>query len=197
MMKTYDNSHVCAVLMAAIWFAGLGPAAVLAQEPAEKPDVWALYKVIIDRNMFSRQRGATERRQRDTERQVVTVPDPESYYRLRGIAQENGTFIAFVEDTRRSETLKLRQGDAVARGSVESLDLDSIVFRLEDRSIPVAIGQDLLGGHGAVTMSELMQWTPAPSTPTSGQPTTPAAPTGDEADILRQLMERRKQELGN
>jgi hypothetical protein len=197
MMKTYNNPHACAVLMAAIWFAGLWPAAEGAQEPIERPDVWALYKVIIDRNMFSRQRGPAERRQRDAEREVVTVPDPESYYRLRGIAQENGTFIAFVEDTRRNETLKLRQGDAVARGSIESLDLDSIVFRMEDRTIAVAIGQDLLGGHGAVTMSELMQWTPAPSTPTSGEPATPAAPTGAEADILRQLMERRKQELGN
>jgi len=197
MMKTYDNPRVSAVVMAAIWLAGLWPTAALAQEPAEKPDTWAAYKVIVDRNMFSRQRGAAERRQRDAEREVVTVPDPESYYRLRGIAQENGTFIAFVEDTRRSETLKLRQGNTVARGSIESLDLDSIVFRMEDRTITVAIGQDLLGGHGAVTMSELMQWTPTPSTPTSGQPTTPAAPTGAEADILRQLMERRKQELGN
>jgi hypothetical protein len=197
MMKTYNNPRACAVLMAAICFAGLWRAAEGAQEPIERPDVWALYKVIIDRNMFSRQRGPAERRQRDAEREVVTVPDPESYYRLRGIAQENGTFIAFVEDTRRNETLKLRQGDAVARGSIESLDLDSIVFRMEDRTIAVAIGQDLLGGHGAVTMSELMQWTPAPSTPTSGEPATPAAPTGAEADILRQLMERRKQELGN
>lgn len=197
MMKTYNHPRACAVLMAAIWFAGLWPTAAGAQEPIERPDAWALYKVIVDRNMFSRQRGAAERRQRDAEREVVTVPDPESYYRLRGIAQENGIFIAFVEDTRRSETLKLRQGNTVARGSIESLDLDSIVFRIEDRTITVAIGQDLLGGHGAVTMNELMQWTPAPSTATGGQPATPAAPTGAEADILRQLMERRKQELGN
>lgn len=197
MMKTYDNVFVCAVLTAAIGLAGLWPTAALAQEPAEKPDAWAAYKVIVDRNMFSRQRGRADRRQRDAEREVVTVPDPESYFRLRGIAQENGTFIAFVEDTRRGETLKLRQGDAVARGSIESLDLDSLVFRMEDRTITVAIGQDLLGGHGAVTMNELMQWTPAPSTPTSGQPATPAVPAGAEADILRQLMERRRQELNN
>jgi hypothetical protein len=198
MMKTYNNPRACAMLATVLWLTGLWPVAALAQESAEKPaDTWAVYKVIVDRNMFSRQRGAAERRQRDTEQQVVTVPDPESYYRLRGIAQENGTFIAFVEDTRRSETLKLRQGDTVARGSIESLDLDSIVFRLEDRTIPVAIGQDLLGGRGAVTMSELMQWTPTSSTSTTGQQTAPAAPTGNEADILRQLLERRKQELGN
>ncbi len=126
----------------------------------------------------------------------MTVPDPESYYRLRGIAQENGTFIAFIEDARSNETLKVRQGEAVARGTVESLDLDSISFRLEDRTISVAIGQDLLGGQGAVTMSELMEWTPTPSASTSDPEAAPAAPTGDEAEILRQLLERRKRELG-
>jgi len=195
MRKISKNRIVCAALIGALWLAGLDPAAGFAEESAEKPDPWALYKVVVERNMFSRQRGATQRRQRDAEREIVTIPDPESYYRLRGITQEDGTFIAFVEDTRLSETLKLRQGDAVARGTIESLDLDSIVYRLEDRTIPVAMGQDLLGGRGAVTMTELMEWTPAlPST--SGQAATPSAPAGNEADVLKQLLERRRQELG-
>lgn len=189
MNTIYSKLVAFAVGLAILW-----PAVGRAAESAEKPDVWATFKVIVERNMFSRQRGAAERRQRRTEERPVAVPDPESYCRLRGIAQENGTFVAFVEDTRSGETLKLRQGDSVARGSIESLDLDSIVYRLEDRTITVAIGQDLLGGRGAVTMTELMEWTPLPS-PSGGQ-TTPAAPSGDEADILRQLLERRKQELG-
>lgn len=196
MTKTSDNPIPIAVSIAAVCLAILWPAVGQAEESAEQTDTWATYKVIVERNMFSRQRGAAERRQRDTDREVVTVPDPESYYRLRGIAQENGTFIAFIEDTRTNETLKLRQGASVARGAIESLDLDSIVFRIEDRTITVAIGQDLLGGRGAVTMSELMQWTPAPATSTTGSETRPAAPTGNEADILKQLLERRRQELG-
>ncbi|MDI6450681.1 hypothetical protein [Anaerobaca lacustris] len=193
-MDTTSNRLIaCAVAIGALWLAVLWPAVGRAAESEQKPDVWSAYKVIVDRNMFSRQRGAAERRQRRTEERVVTIPDPESYHRLRGIAQENGTFVAFVEDTRSGETLKLRQGDAVARGSIESLDLDSIVYRLEDRTISVVIGQDLLGGRGAVTMTELLEWTP---TSTSAPQTVPAPPTGNEADILRQLLERRKQELG-
>jgi hypothetical protein len=189
--KPIPNSVlIAAVCLATVW-SGIGR----AEEPAEPAQKWDAYKVIVQRNMFSRQRGAAERRERREEREVVSVPDPESYYRLRGIAQENGTCIAFIEDTRTNETLKLRQGASVARGSIESLDLDSIVFRIEDRTITVAIGQDLLGGHGAVTMNELMQWTPT-STSTTCSATAPAAPTGDEADILKQLLERRKQELG-
>ncbi len=191
MNTIYSKLVAFAVGLAVLW-----PAVGRAAESAEKPDVWATFKVIVERNMFSRQRGAAERRQRRTEERPVAVPDPESYCRLRGIVQENGTFVAFVEDTRSGETHKLGQGGAIARGSIESLDLDSIVYRLEDRTITVAIGQDLLGGRGAVTMTELMEWTPLPSPSSSGAPTTPAAPSGDEADILRQLLERRKQELG-
>lgn len=189
----FNRFVTCAVGFAALWLAGLWPAVGRAAESAEEADPWATYRVIVERNMFSRQRGAPERRQPRAEERVATIPDPESYHRLRGIAQENGTFIAFVEDTRRGEMFKLRQGDAVARGAIESLDLDSIVYRLEDRTISVAIGQDLLGGRGAVTMTELMEWTP---TSTSAPQTTPAEPAGDEADILRQLLERRKRELG-
>lgn len=195
MTKTSDNPVPRVVVIAAVCLAILWSDVGRAEESAESPQTWDAYKVIIQRNMFSRQRGAVERQRRE-EREVVTVPDPESYYRLRGIAQENGTFIAFIEDTRTNETLKLRQGASVARGVIESLDLDSIVFRIEDRTIPVTIGQDLLGGRGAVTMSELMQWTPTPAPSTTDSEGTPTAPTGDEADILRQLLERRKQELG-
>ncbi len=193
-MNTTSNKFAaCPVGIVVLALATLWPAVGRAGESAEEADTWATYRVIVQRNMFSRQRGAPERRQRRTEERVVTIPDPESYHRLRGIAQENGTFIAFIEDTRGGEMLKLRQGDAVARGVIESLDLDSIVYRLEDRTISVAIGQDLLGGRGAVTMTELMEWT---GTSTSAPQAAPAAPTGDEADILRQLLQRRKQELG-
>jgi hypothetical protein len=195
MKKTSENGTLPTALVGMICLAGLCSAAERTEEPAPSSASWEAYKVIVERNMFSRQRGAAEQRQRDEAQQVVTVPDPESYYRLRGIAQENGTFIAFIEDTRSSETLKVRQGETVARGSIESLDLDSITFRLDDRTIPVTIGQDLLGGQGAVTMSELMEWTPAPSTSTDSQEAAPATPSGDEAEILRQLMERRRREL--
>ncbi len=196
MKKISKNGTIQVALVGVLCLAGFCSGAERTDESAPSSTTWEAYKVIVERNMFSRQRGAAERRQRDEGRQVVTVPDPESYYRLRGIAQENGTFIAFIEDARSNETLKVRQGEAVARGTVESLDLDSISFRLEDRTISVAIGQDLLGGQGAVTMSELMEWTPTPSASTSDPEAAPAAPTGDEAEILRQLLERRKRELG-
>ena len=127
------------------------------------------------------------------------MPNPESYLLLRGVVQEDGTFIAFVKDTRSATILKLRQGDSVARGTIATLSLDSLEYELEGKKTTIRMGYDLEGGHGAVTAGELMEWTPTSTAAGSAAPAAsePAAPTGEQADILKQLMERRKQELGN
>jgi len=172
------------------------PAAGLGQNSAERQDSWAKYEVILQRNMFSRQRGFAQRR--DTERdRTVVVPNPESYLLLKGIVQEDGQFIAFLEDTRSSTVLKVRQGDPVARGAVKSLTLDSIEYEFAEETTTVHIGQDLEGGLGAVTMNQLMEYSEDSAGAPDAQQTAPTeTPTGEEADILKQLMERRKQELG-
>ena len=65
---------------------------------------------------------------------------------------------------------------------------------MEDRTVTVTFGQDLEGGQGALTLSEIAQWAPAAS---SG-PTSPSSETltDDDAELLRRLMERRQQQLG-
>ncbi len=172
------------------------PATGLGQNTAERQDSWAKYEVILERNMFSRQRGFAQRRDNERDRNVV-VPNPESYLLLKGIVQEDGRFIAFIEDTRSSSVLKVRQGDQVARGVIKSLTLDAIEYEFGEQATTVQIGQDLEGGLGAVTMNELMEFSENPAGASGAQQTAPSeAPTGEEADILKQLMERRKQELG-
>jgi len=194
----------------AVWtLAGIVPALVMvlwpavglsqdAKDPQDPQDPWAKYQVILNRNMFSRQRGALREPRGDAERREVAVPNPESYFRLKGIVQEDGTFIAFLEDTRSNSVLKLREGDTVARGTIKALTLDSIEYQLEDRIVTVRLGNDLEGGQGAVTMTELMEWSQTSSTPagTPPQAAPSESPTGAEADVLKQLMERRKQQLG-
>jgi hypothetical protein len=159
---------------------------------------WDAYEVILKRNMFSRQRGERPIRDRE-ERSEIAMPNLESYFRLKGIVQEDGEFIAFIEDIRSSSVLKLQQGDAVARGTIKTLTLDSIEYQCDDQVTTVTLGYDLEGGQGAVTMSELMEWsptTPSDSSISSPDTATETPPTGEAADILKQLMERRKQQLG-
>ncbi len=181
-------------LAAAVW-----PAPGPGQDSTEQQNSWTAYKVIVERNMFSRQRSAGAERSNRGDGDVRTpppAPDPESYYLLKGIVQENGAFIGFLEDTRSGEILRVHEGDKAARGVIKALSLDSIEYQLEDRTMTVTMGHDLQGGQGAVTMSQLSEWLQT-SSPAPQQGTTqPSSPSGDDADVLRQLMERRKQQIG-
>jgi len=164
---------------------------------AEQADRWAKYDIILQRNIFSRTRVSARRAEREQQRPAVVVPNPESYHLLKGVGQEDGQFIAFVEDTRSGIVLRLRQGDAAARGTVKALTLDTLEYEMEGQSVAVSIGSDLEGGQGAITAEQLMEWsqTAAPTAqPAEGSPA--PAPSGDEAEILRKLMEQRRQQLG-
>jgi hypothetical protein len=157
---------------------------------------WAKYQIILERNIFSQQRGPVRQRQAAQARPVITR-DRESYLILKGIIQQDNTFIAFVEDTQNNSILKLHEGDSIARGVVKNFTLDSIEYQLQDKTFSVAVGRDLEGGQGTLPMSTLLQLS-ASSRP-ARDPNAPAketTPTGDEAEILKKLMEQRKQQLG-
>ena len=124
-------------------------------------------------------------------------PTPESYHILRGIVQENGVFIAFIEDTQKGQIFKVREGDSLARGNVKTFNLDTIEYHFEDRKVIVSMGYDLEGGRGSVTFNQMYELSQS-YTPTSQEGTEEtSSPSADEAEILKQLMERRRQQLGN
>ncbi len=165
--------------------------------PVEPQDAWAKYQVILQRNIFSRQRGPVRQTQLGERPSTVVTPNPESYFLLKGIVQEGDKFIAFLEDNRSNGVLRLREGDSVARGVVRNFSLDSIEYQLDGRTISVPLGRDLEGGQGAITINRLLELsaTSAAAGGPKGTSTEPA-PSGDEAEILKKLMEQRKQQLG-
>jgi hypothetical protein len=172
------------------------PAPVVTERETAEQNTWAQYQIILQCNIFSRQRGPIRQRSAERPRPVITR-NLESYLVLKGIVQEGGTFIAFIENTQNSTVLRLREGENVARGTVKNFSLDSIEYQLGDSTINVTIGHDLEGGQGTLPMSRLLQM--SATTPTASDPNAPAtqpAPSGDEADILKRLMEQRKQQLG-
>jgi hypothetical protein len=177
-------------------------------------DAWAKYQIILDRNIFSRQRGPVRRPGEDRDSGPVKLPNPETHFVLKGIVQENNEFIAFIEDTQAGMVLQLRKDDHVARGVIKALSLDGIEYQLEEHTTAVKLGYDLEGHLGPVsapapaslpapaapvapaqpgTTARPAAPTPGVTSPPAGQP---AAPAGDEADILRRLMEQRRQQLG-
>lgn len=168
-----------------------------------EPGSWASYGIILQRNIFSRQRTPFRPREKSSAPQAV-VKNPETHFVLKGVVQENDAFTAFIEDTEGGGVLRLRQGDRVARGVIKTLSLDSLEYQLEDKTVSISLGCDLEGTRGIATMSTasmLNAWqssTPAAAATPAGQQgqAQPSAPSGAEADILKRLMEQRKQQLG-
>jgi len=188
-----------------------GIAAPMESLADEESGPLARYGIILQRNIFSRQRTPFRPRDR-SEPQVVVAPNPETHFVLKGVVQEDSQFIAFIEDTQGGGVLRLRQGAKVARGAIKTLSLDALEYQLEDKTISVKLGCDLEGTRVPVTVTvtvdevPIVSQTPAPAStgtpasttapqPKPGQPT-PAPTGGDEADILKRLMEQRRQQLG-
>lgn len=170
-----------------------GPVERRRSPRTDRGEQWAKYNLILDRNMFSRTREPP-RPQGEEPVRPTYVPNPESYFLLKGIAQEDSRFIAFVEDKRTGTVLRLREGDTVARGLVKSLTLDGLQYQFQDKTIPVTMGSDLEGGSGALTAGDLASFSSmaAPAASSTGS----AAPSADEAEILKRLMEQRQQQMG-
>jgi hypothetical protein len=191
--------------------AGGGPNAAVPRQTEGEPPVdglrveesgpWATYNIILQRNIFSRQRTPFRPRDRSNETPAV-VPNPETHFVVKGIVQENNEFIAFIEDAQSGGVLRLRPGDRVARGAIKALSLDTLDYQLEDKIISVKLGCDLEGTRGVMTMSTVgasASPSPAATAAPGGSPaqTQPApAPAGNEAEIIKRLMEQRRQQLG-
>jgi len=167
------------------------------QEPTSQSDSWDTYKIIVERNMFSRQRSSRVDRTRRQQAPAPPAPNPESYVILKGIVQEDGVFLAFLEDTQSGQILRVRKGDKVARGVITDMTLDSIKYQFEDRTVTVAMGYDLEGGQGTMTFSQMYELSQAySSAPEEAAAESSSPPSEDEAEILRQLMERRQKQIG-
>ncbi|UCF17121.1 MAG: hypothetical protein JSW59_06600 [Phycisphaerales bacterium] len=169
-----------------------------SQGPPNPPYSWDTYKIVVERNMFSRQRmPRVDRRRRRQVPVAPPAPEPESYVVLKGIVQQGDTFIAFLEDTQSGQILRVREGDSVVRGRIKTLTLDSIEYEFEDRTTVVTMGLNLQGGRGGTTFTGMYELTQMSATaPAEDTTESSSIPAEDEAEILRQLMERRQQQIG-
>ncbi|MFC1764532.1 hypothetical protein ACFL6U_21000 [Planctomycetota bacterium] len=167
---------------------------------ANQGDLWSQFKLIVDRNIFSRQRGQRQRPERRSSKpeRPLYVATPESTIVLKGVVKDNNQFVAFFEDTRSYSILRIRVGMDVARGKVEALTLDHVVFVHDGKTRIVTVGQNLEGAYGSgnIGLAEVMEWSENTS---SSEPTGSSSDpsSAGASDILKQLMERRRQQLGD
>ena len=154
-----------------------------AQAPPAEGRGWERYEVLVERNIFSRQRG---RRDRAAEGIVTPAPPPpERSVVLTGVVKQGEECTAFLEDARTGTVSKVRVGDSVLEGRVAAITMDSIDYEKDGRVAHVAMGGNLEGGGSARSAG-------------AASSTTTSAPTGtaEPSDILERLRQRRQRELG-
>ena len=177
----------------------LGAPAFAEQEPSQQ-NTWDGYKVIVEKNIFSRNRW--QQAERTARQGGATAPAraraPESFFVLRGITRDEDGFIAFIEDTRTYNMARTRVGDSVTEGTVKDMTLDHMAFELNGETRQIEIGMDLEGIAPQATNIGPAAFVPSSGiSPQEGTDSGKLAPSKEETeDILKRLRERRQRELG-
>ena len=155
------------------------------QTPPVVSQGWERYEVLVERNIFSRDRGRPDPRESERESYVPPPPPPERFLLLTGIVKQGDEWLAFLEDARTGAVSKLRVGDGVLEGRVAAITMDSIDYEKDGRIAHVAMGDNLEGGRSSRSGSTV-------SSPTTSAP----ASSAGSSNILERLRQRRQRELG-
>jgi hypothetical protein len=168
-----------------------------AASSAAKPTAqWDDYRLIIDRNIFSRDRTSpSARRPSYTPRSLGRT---ETEMILCGVAAQDGTLVAFFEDDQTGETTKLGLGQRIRGGSIAGITLDGVDYQTAAGIRRVAIGQTLSGAAAVLASTSAPSPTSAPSDSGAAPIAGASSGTGDKAidDIVERMKRRRLAELG-
>ena len=195
-----------------------GYASAYGEEQQRTPPSWEKYRVIVERNIFLRQRSSYSSRPEFTHMPAMPVDSPESCVVLTGIVRQGSEYIAFLENTRTGVTLRVAADSPYADGRVARIELDHIEYEKDDQTVKIAVGSNLRGESAAAPASSFGERTdllrdegttpsgeasaesanasaqPGAAGPAVTVPTAAGAPS-DEASILERLRQRRLKEL--
>ena len=153
----------------------LGAGAYGAEPPAAPQAVWDKYKVLIERNMFLKERARATRRPATTTAARPSHP-PEHYVMVTGITRQAEAYIAFLENTSDGRTTRVRAGSEIAGGRIADISMDAVTFEKDGRTTKVELGKSLDGGAAAASSGAAPASTPA---------------SGDEMSIIERMRLRR------
>ena len=188
--------------------------AVLLSEPGFAPargatprgenGFYQKYGILVERNIFSRNR-TRETDKRDEKPKNVVQQSAHEEFVLRGISRWSKEYVAFLENTHYSQTKMYRIGDSVAEGKIKNITLDYVEFETKTNVKKVEIGKNMQGEiyTPSASFDDLIDQTGILSdqTKTSSEPaTTTDSDAGaenpeEQNDILKKLLEKRKEEL--
>ena len=144
--------------------AAVAAKAVSSDQPAKLADLSGEYQILLRQSLFS------------AKPLHAKASSADAALALKGISQEGGQFIAFIEDGG-GAIREVRAGEALGDGRVREITLHEVRFESAGQVRPIEVGQ-MLDGRGAAS-------DPNPATPvlalspamTSKQPTRVAAAT--------------------
>jgi hypothetical protein len=169
--------------------------------PSENKVTWDSYRLIVTRNIFSRDRRAPTRERTPTYTPSAPRPQPTGpNLVLTGVVVQETQCIAFFEDSASGDTTGAVAGQALAKGRVRSVCLDGVEYESGGVCRKIAIGQSLDG------QSVSFDRTPTASAPagtattsSTSEPSTSSQPSGSgdkgTNDVLERMRQRRQQEL--
>ena len=154
------------------------PASPSAKAPAPNragaPDTsWDRYRMLSERNIFSRNRSAAPAASPALSRPPEV---PQNQFVLTGVLQVGGEGIAFFEDARTRATVKVSAGHALGAGKVTAVTPTGVEYELDGATRTVAIGENLTRAPAALPADAATKATGLESAPASSQGNTAASP---------------------
>lgn len=191
------------------------PSGSEADPPPDGSISWERYRILTQRNMFSKERGRPrEESRRDRSREVEKAaapqaPKEESFTVLIGVVQKDGVPAAILENRSSGKIQTVVKGAAIGSGAIKAISLDSLDFESEGVLHVIKIGQTFTGvapssaapvatgTSGTTTTSGPAVGTTTPGTAPAGSPASgpAAAPSGGGDSVLERMRRRRQEEM--
>ena len=162
---------------------------------------WDEYRIVVDRNIFSRQRstgqsgpgGSSENGETQAARVEAPPgppPDPATQVVLIGVSFVGDYATAIFEDRNAGSIIAVQIGETLMDRVAKEITLDAVTFDYKGEALDVPIGRTLLGGEPAAAPEG------SATTPTGAGASTSTTPvSADQKAILERLRQRREQEL--
>jgi hypothetical protein len=179
---------LCALVALA---SSLPAAAQLTNAPAAAAD-YSSFRLVADRNIFDPNRRPHDTRSNRRQSASRSVP---TFSFVGTMDYRRGRF-AFFDGTDSDYRRALSTNGVIAGYTVAEITPTSVKLQSTNKSVELKIGSQMRQEAGAWQLIANEEWTPAATADNPTAAATPAADFGGEPnDVLKQLMQKREQEL--
>jgi len=198
-----NRLHGCAHVLALLLIVGGGGYALDAK-PKEEKAGWERYQLLIQKNIFDKERGDKERERKEKGETKNAPPPPKEQADvvLVGVVLQDGKPLGILENRKSGKIARVKPGDKYLEGEVTEISIDKLTYTLKGESLVVTLGKNLEGNEPkALAADGKPAETPSTETKpadggakTASTETKPATP-GSTESIVEKLRRKRQEEL--